>query len=73
MEININDLKVNVHYKLIYTSFVYVTNKKNLIEMKTNSFGSPKISYISSDYIICTTYSKFCYIIVNPGEINDEY
>jgi hypothetical protein len=72
MEININDLKVDTHYKLTYTSFVFV-NVSKPIEIKINTFGSPKISYISSDYVLCIASDKWCYMILNPGGIYDKY
>jgi hypothetical protein len=72
MEISINDLKVDEHYTLTCTSFVYVGTSKHLA-IKTNAFGYPKINYISSDYILCITSCKWCYMILNPGGVDDEY
>jgi hypothetical protein len=72
MEININDLKVDKNYELTQTSFVYASGTSPIV-IKLNAFGCPKINYMSSDYILCITADKWCFIILNSGEINDKY
>lgn len=72
MEIGINDLKVNKRYEFRCTSFAYLPGDISWVKLKLNAFGSPMISYISNDYVLCSAANEFYFIILNPI-INDKY